>query len=318
MSWLVGIDEAGYGSNLGPLVQAAVAVRLDPGVSQTESTLDLLFRRCHHPADDRVLIDDSKKVYSGRQGLKRLEASVLTTVPVPDRQGVLTIDEWLRAVASESVSDLENDPWYDGKQLLPVHEGRDSMMAWRERFQTQRHEAGIVDLHVISVITSPRLFNQQLNEGKNKADIAGDGIGRLIHRLEGHFQAADKVEYVIDRQGGRKHYRDWLGRNYLGYGIVAVEEKPSVSRYCTVGELRRVWTFAIEAECRSWMVAWASMICKYIRELLMLQFNRYWQSLRPGLKATAGYPSDARRFFTEIEPLLDPLGINQECIWRRR
>ena len=34
MPWVVGIDEAGYGPNLGPLVQSAVALRLpddDPG-----------------------------------------------------------------------------------------------------------------------------------------------------------------------------------------------------------------------------------------------------------------------------------------------
>src|SRR5947208_1634913 len=31
MPWVVGIDEAGYGPNLGPLVQAAVALRLPDG-----------------------------------------------------------------------------------------------------------------------------------------------------------------------------------------------------------------------------------------------------------------------------------------------
>ena len=40
-------------------------------------------------------------------------------------------------------------------------------------------------------------------------------------------------------------------------------------------------------------VALASMAAKYLREVCMLQFNRYWAAQVPGLKPTAGYPTDA-------------------------
>ncbi len=69
MPWVVGIDEAGYGPNLGPLVQAAVALYLPDGDHAGWETLKPVVRRCGEKADGRLLIDDSKKVYT-RGGLR--------------------------------------------------------------------------------------------------------------------------------------------------------------------------------------------------------------------------------------------------------
>ena len=60
------------------------------------------------------------------------------------------------------------------------------------------------------------------------------------------------------------------------------------------------------------------MVSKYLREVLMLEFNTFWQSHVPGLKATAGYPGDAARFFDEIRPLAQRLGIPEAALWRRK
>ena len=65
MPWVVGIDEAGYGPNLGPLVQAAVALHLPDDDPAGWDALKAVVRRSHEPADGRLLIDDSKKVYTG-------------------------------------------------------------------------------------------------------------------------------------------------------------------------------------------------------------------------------------------------------------
>ena len=46
MPWVVGIDEAGYGPNLGPLVQAAVALRLPDDDLAGWTTLASRVRRC--------------------------------------------------------------------------------------------------------------------------------------------------------------------------------------------------------------------------------------------------------------------------------
>jgi hypothetical protein len=60
------------------------------------------------------------------------------------------------------------------------------------------------------------------------------------------------------------------------------------------------------------------MASKYLREVLMREFNHFWQEQVPGLKATAGYPGDAARFFDEIRPAAQRLGIAEAAVWRSR
>jgi hypothetical protein len=60
------------------------------------------------------------------------------------------------------------------------------------------------------------------------------------------------------------------------------------------------------------------MISKYLREVLMIEFNRFWQTHVPGLKATAGYPTDAYRFYDEIRPAVERLGMAETAVWRQR
>ncbi|MCA9134862.1 MAG: hypothetical protein KDA45_16955, partial [Planctomycetales bacterium] len=62
--------------------------------------------------------------------------------------------------------------------------------------------------------------------------------------------------------------------------------------------------------------ALASMLAKYLRERLMESWNAFWQLHLPGIKPTAGYPLDARRFRREIEPLARELQLPLELWWR--
>src|SRR5215213_3222578 len=81
MPWRVGLDEAGYGPNLGPLVLASSACHVPTDAPPCLWTaLGPAVRREEHPADGRLLIDDSKKVNQGKAGLARLEAGVLAAL----------------------------------------------------------------------------------------------------------------------------------------------------------------------------------------------------------------------------------------------
>jgi hypothetical protein len=60
------------------------------------------------------------------------------------------------------------------------------------------------------------------------------------------------------------------------------------------------------------------MTAKYFREVLMRQFNRWWQLQVPDLKPTQGYPVDAKRFRSEISAAVDRLGVPEDCLWRTR
>ena len=77
-------------------------------------------------------------------------------------------------------------------------------------------------------------------------------------------------------------------------------------------ELR--FRFLPRAEGQSMPVALASMLCKYLREVLMRQFNEYWIAKLPGLRPTAGYPSDAKRYYEAIKHLV----AEPDAVWRRK
>ena len=60
------------------------------------------------------------------------------------------------------------------------------------------------------------------------------------------------------------------------------------------------------------------MYAKYTRELTMHAFNQFWQQSNEGLKPTAGYPQDARRFKLEIAEQQQQLHIDDNLLWRNR
>jgi hypothetical protein len=60
------------------------------------------------------------------------------------------------------------------------------------------------------------------------------------------------------------------------------------------------------------------MVSKYLRELLMREFNHFWQGHVPDLKPTAGYPADAARFFEAIRPAAERLGLSEAALWRKK
>ena len=77
-------------------------------------------------------------------------------------------------------------------------------------------------------------------------------------------------------------------------------------------------TFLPRADGNDVCVALASIISKYVREALMTEFNAYWKKEVPGLLPTAGYPGDADRFYTEIRPAMEKLGLTERQVWRRK
>lgn len=50
----------------------------------------------------------------------------------------------------------------------------------------------------------------------------------------------------------------------------------------------------------------------------MRALNDFWISHQPGLKPTAGYPVDAKRFKAEIAEIQRRLTIEDGLLWRER
>jgi hypothetical protein len=60
------------------------------------------------------------------------------------------------------------------------------------------------------------------------------------------------------------------------------------------------------------------MTAKYVRELLMERFNRFFTGRLPGVEPTAGYAEDGKRFLADIEPVIRELNLPRSVLIRQR
>ena len=60
------------------------------------------------------------------------------------------------------------------------------------------------------------------------------------------------------------------------------------------------------------------MTAKYVRELFMEAFNDFFAARRSGLRRTAGYTVDGRRFLADIGDLLEDLEWTTDNLIRDR
>ena len=316
MPWVVGIDEAGYGPNLGPLVQAAVALHLPEDDLAGWETLKPVVRRCGEKADGRLLIDDSKKVYT-RHGLAGLERGVQSALLLMEP----TVGEVLRrgTVHGVGIKDLmASETWYDPAEPTPVAATPDELTAAFEMLIEGKALLGFAAPAARLVPTAQ--FNRICDESGSKAVALTAGLIELIPAALGRMRhEAEPVIFLCDKLGGRNFYAGMLQEAFPNGWIVPEKESALESRY-RIELLDRPVTviFRPRADGDSVAVALASMLCKYLREVFMRQFNRFWARHVPGIAPTAGYPSDARRFFEQIKPAMEKLGLTDDQVWRKK
>ncbi len=313
MPWVVGIDEAGYGPNLGPLVQAAVALHLPDGDPAGWGALRSVVRRAAEPPDRRLLIDDSKKVYT-RGGLEALERGVWSITgsdPCPLHEFL-----WGGGAVPDWGEELRAEPWFDGADRVPLH--IDPGAAW-EASEPVRAALGDRWYGDYRLVPAPR-FNRVVDEFGSKAVVLSRGLVELLSALTAAVPGdGAPLLFLCDKQGGRNYYASLLQDAFPEGWVVAERESAEESRYRVEHLPRAVTiTFRPRADGDSVSVALASMLCKYLREVCMRQFNSFWATHVPGIKPTAGYPVDAKRFYAEIGPAMAKLGLTADQVWRKK
>jgi len=313
VSVVAGIDEAGYGPLLGPLVVAAAAFRLAPDAAEGELdriTSDGNVRRHGLPTAD------SKRLYHAGGSLRALETSTLGHLALGRGSLPVRMAGLLEGALDFSAAELDELPWY-GEPIaaegalppllelrLPRVASLDQVLeraAWHEAWLAERG-CRFVDLFLAPVV-EPR-FNRLSSAAGTKAWTLFHATGRLIETLVRRFPA-DELIIHVDRQGGRIHYGDLLQTFFPLAPLTTVRERPISSAY------RLDWPgrspvhidFHVKADVRRAAVALASVAAKTTRELFMERLNAWFSSRHPPLQPTAGYGTDGQRFAQQVEAL---------------
>lgn len=326
MGLVFGIDEAGYGPNLGPLVITVTCWEVpgEPAAFDFWKELrEVVTQSAPPPLDpakrprrrEKLHVADSKSVYSPQRGLQSLETSVLALLGC-DQSGWRCLDQLWQALGAALPDAACGEPWFDAANLsLPIPLVADAeRVGWfAERVRTAFERTGVRLRSVRSDIVLTARFNRMTTDLGSKGAALSQTTLQLLRSV---WNPPDdgQVLIVADKHGGRNNYHALLVDILDGLLPMCVKEGRDQSRYRVVdAELR----FEARAE-RYFPVAVASMISKYVRELSMEAFNRYWRQHLPEIVPTKGYPGDAARFRDEIAAMQRQLAIPDVALWRER
>jgi ribonuclease HII len=315
MPWTVGIDEAGYGPNLGPFVMTAAACHLPECLASSDvwDTLSSATRRHTEPCDARVVVADSKAVYSPARGLAALEHTVHASLHGKPLHNVAAI---LDCLSPDCHDEVRGEVWYCGTTCLPHAAQAIDCCNSGKCLTDLCRSLDIVIGPIRSVVVCPLAFNSLLRQWGSKGAVLAMSMVRLLRLLP---RDGEPVSVFIDKHGGRNSYAAHLQPAFEDGLVMADTEGSQCSRYHVLdGNLRVQISFQPRADASHFCVALASMVSKYLREVLMLEFNRFWQARIPSLKPTAGYPGDSKRFWADIKSVVHKLGIERHTLWRQK
>ncbi len=316
---LVGIDEAGFGPILGPLVVSSSTFALPHHllVSDLWQVLRKSLSDKRKRLGGRLLVTDSKKAYSRALGIGHLERTVLTVLKCLGKEPA-TLGELLELLAPRFLEQLADYPWYEGAGTGALSADLADREIASAALTRDLAANGIELLGLRSYPLEVAHYNRMVAAVKNKADVLFTATSSLIkHAFDN--SPSDELQVIVDRQGGRLRYRNNLQRMFEDTELTILCETPTTSSYELKGRGKRMRVhFVVGADARFLPVSLASMVSKYLRELLMGNINRYFAGFDAGLKPTAGYWQDGLRFIQDIKTNLPHVKFDSNQLVRCR
>jgi hypothetical protein len=319
---VLGLDEAGLGPLLGPLTLGYSAFGL-PSALTPDALLRLDLWDAlgvgREPSQRRAIpvVCDSKRLHSpGR--LRPLEEEVLAWASLLEVD-TGSFESFRTAVCPLARERADTYDWYaapPGRFPLEADAAR-----MRLRIQPVRRAMTEHGTRLLAAGVAPLLegeFNRLVQGGGSKARAELEGLARII----GHFwREHNRLAVLCDRQGGRTRYGGSLRREFPEAEVRVLHESDKISSYeLTVpgvpGTPTLFIAFVEKGELDHLPIALASMFAKYLREVMMHQFNAWWSRHDPTLKPTAGYYKDGRRWLEDTQKLRDALGVDDSQLVR--
>jgi ribonuclease HII len=319
MAVLAGIDEAGYGPILGPLVVSASVFSIPDSLLKANLWQLLKKSIADHKKHlaGRLLITDSKKAYTRAAGIGHIQRTTLAmlrclgTEP-SDLNGLLAF------LCPDCLGRLRTYPWYSDDEPAPLAADRADVKITSEVFASDVVRNGMKLLSIQSHCLDVGHYNKLIAVVKNKASVLFSTTAALIKSIWDNSHDGN-IQIIVDRQGGRSRYRRNLQRMFEHLDLTVINESEDKSSYELKNVKRKMRIhFVVKADQKYMPVCLASMVSKYVRELLVARINRYFLNHHAELKPTAGYFKDGRRFLADIKAIVPNLKYDSNLLIRCR
>jgi ribonuclease HII len=305
----IGIDENGLGPRLGPLVVTAVeAVTSGGGHAKAES-------RPRGALRERL--DDSKKLVAyGDSALGEAWARAIGRrmgCPAPASPEhlvrVLSLDS-ADALRAPCPNDHRAQCWDDGGEAFACDE---ALLAKVERDLDRLAAQGVDVKRATCVVTCARRLNDGVARGLTRFHLDLHAMERLA--LDARARTGREIVVTCGKVGGFDRYEAAFGPMSGHLRAVEIEGRArSAYVFPGVGRL----AFVRDADARHLLVSMASLVGKWMRDLLMSRIVRHYRAANPDLPDASGYHDPVTTRFIEATRLARKRrDVPDDCFVRR-
>jgi ribonuclease HII len=319
MAVLAGIDEAGFGPILGPLVVSSSVFRVPDNLVWVNlwEILRTSVSEKRAGLKGRLLVVDSKKAFTRSLGIRHLRRTVLAVLKHLGAEPN-NLPDLVSALCPDCLKHLSEYPWYKNIDEYPLGADAGDIDVAVSMLRRNFAKKNIELIGLKSRCLEVAHYNRMVASVNNKAKVLFTAVAELMQWVIQQFRD-DTIEIVVDRQGGRSHYQRELQLMFGDMALRVIHEDQNRSSYELNAGGRKVRVhFVVGADSRYLPVALASMACKYLREVLVDNINKYFTGFNAELKPTAGYWKDGLRFIEDIKTHIPDLRFDTNQLIRCR
>ncbi len=313
--WLVGIDENGLGPRLGPLVVTGVLASADDEAAVMKAARKPRGKLAESLGDSKGLVGYGHSTL-GEAWLRILLEKKNAGAPDPKTAldaislyGRERLRDLCPGRTSPELASLEDQCWgITGEAFGASDEEKEGAV----RGLTQLEKYGIRIHEVRTAVLCTGRLNRLQSEGRTRllADLGA------MEELLVHFRgtAGSDIDAVCGKVGGYDRYGAHFTK-LSSYLHTPLDEKRKRAAYKFHG-LGTV-AFVQDADASHLLVGLASLVGKWVRDLLMNRIVRYYQAAIPDLAPASGYyNSVTERFVRATELIRKDRALPPRCFER--